>query len=89
MSTKQTVTCVGELIVDFISTNPGVALEEAVSFRRCAGGAPANVAVGLARLGVRAAFAGKVGNDVFGRFLVKELQHASVSTNGIVFDAKH
>jgi fructokinase len=89
MTTGQTVTCIGELIVDFISTSAGVALQEAVSFQRCAGGAAANVAVGLARLGVQSAFVGKVGNDAFGRFLLKELQGARVDTKEIVLDAKH
>jgi len=89
MTAAPTVTCIGELIVDFISTNAGVALQEAALFRRCAGGAPANVAVGLARLGVRSAFVGKVGNDAFGKFLVKELQHARVDANGIALDSVH
>ena len=89
MKGKQTVTCIGELIVDFISTSPGFALEEVATFRRCAGGGGANVAVGLARLGVRSAFAGKVGNDAFGRFLIKEMRDASVNTDGIVLDSGH
>ena len=84
-----TVTCVGELIVDFISTEAGASLDESASFRRCAGGAPANVAVGLARLGVASAFVGKVGNDPFGKFLVRELHRARVDTDGIVLDPAH
>ena len=38
---------------------------------RCAGGAPANVAVGVARLGSPSAFIGRVGNDPLGRFTGK------------------
>src|SRR5262249_33912618 len=44
------------------------------------GGAPANVAVGLARLGVAAAFAGKVGDDPFGHFLRNTFAGAGVDT---------
>ena len=36
---------------------------------RAAGGAPANVAVALARLGVPVAFLGKISSDVFGQSL--------------------
>ncbi len=38
------------------------------------GGAPANVAVGLARLGVGVAFRGVVGDDEFGRLLARKLE---------------
>jgi len=89
MTGKKRVTCIGELIVDFISTSPGLALEEVATFRRCAGGGGANVAVGLARLGVGSAFVGKVGNDAFGRFLIKEMRDAYVNTDGIVLDSDH
>jgi fructokinase len=89
MKAARTVTCIGELIVDFMSTQRGVALQEATSFQRCAGGAAANVAAGLAKLGVRSAFVGKVGQDVFGKFLVRELRDAGVSTQGIVLDPDH
>ena len=53
-------------------------LGQAETFRKAAGGAPANVAVGLARLGVASAFMGKVGEDGFGRFLAATLAEAGV-----------
>ena len=56
------VYCVGELLIDFI---PGT---EKDSYIKKAGGAPANVAVAVARNGVDASLACKVGNDDFGRF---------------------
>jgi sugar/nucleoside kinase (ribokinase family) len=80
------VTCVGEAIVDFVSTASGVTLREAPGFTKAAGGAPANVAVGLARLGVPVAFVGKVGDDPFGGFLVGELRAAGVDTAGLEFN---
>ncbi|HEU4754675.1 MAG TPA: carbohydrate kinase, partial [Armatimonadota bacterium] len=54
-----------------------------------AGGAVANVAVGLARLGVEAAFLGKVGEDPFGHFLERTLSAAGVDTRFLVFDPEH
>lgn len=60
--------CVGEMVIDFL---PGG--EEGVYIRK-AGGAPANVAVAAARNGLQVGFCGRVGNDDFGKFLVKTLQ---------------
>jgi fructokinase len=50
----------------------------AETFKKAAGGAPANVAVGLVRLGVPSAFMGMVGDDGFGRFLAGTLADAGV-----------
>ena len=43
-----------------------------------AGGSPANVAVALARLGVRTRFAGRISNDLLGRFLRAHLERSGV-----------
>ena len=60
--------CVGEMLIDFL---PGS--EEGV-FIRMPGGAPANVAVAVARNGLDVGFCGRMGNDDFGRFLLKTLE---------------
>ena len=65
--------CLGEILSDFVSTQEGVAVGQAPAFEKKPGGAPANVAVGLARLGVSAGFIGKVGRDAFGDFLRETL----------------
>ncbi len=80
------VSC-GELLIDFVALRRGVRLAEAPAFRRAAGGAPANVAVGVARLGHRAAFLGQVGDDDFGRYLAEVLRRASVDVRGLRFTA--
>jgi fructokinase len=51
------VICLGEMLIDFVSTASGE-LRAATHFARAAGGAPANVAIGLARLGAKSAFFG-------------------------------
>lgn len=58
---------VGEMVIDFL---PG---SEEASYIRKAGGAPANVAIAVARQGCGAAFCGMMGNDDFGRFLYRTL----------------
>ncbi len=75
----------GELLIDFVATETGVTLAEAPAFKKAAGGAPANVAVGVARLGYRAGFLGQVGDDDFGRFLAGTLAEAGVDVTGLRF----
>jgi fructokinase len=48
------------------------------------GGAPGNVAVGLARLGRRAAFLGRISADPFGRLLRQHLDDAGVDTSMVI-----
>ena len=79
--------CIGELLIDFVSTTPDVTLAEAPGFVKAPGGAPANVAVGLAKLGIDAGFIGKVGADAFGDFLRETLQQNSVDTSYLVSGA--
>jgi fructokinase len=66
------VLCFGEALVDLVPEARG-ALEDCDRFEVCPGGAPANVATGLARLGVRVGFRGVVGDDPFGRLLARRL----------------
>ncbi len=86
MSSRPLVTCVGEAIVDLISMRAGTRLRDAPSFLKMAGGAGANVAVGLAKLGVLSAFVGKVGRDSFGQFLLGQLRGAGVDIRGVIVD---
>jgi sugar/nucleoside kinase (ribokinase family) len=72
------VICMGEILIDFVSTQEGVTVGDAPGFEKKPGGAPANVAVGLARLGVAAGFVGKVGRDAFGDFLRRTLEENRV-----------
>ena len=87
--TMPTAVCLGEALIDFVADVSGVSLAECPGFRKAAGGAPANVAVGLARLGVDAAFLGKVGDDPFGRFLEETFAGAGVQTRFMRFDPEH
>lgn len=75
--------CLGELLIDFVSLRRGVGLADAPGFAKAAGGAPANVAVGLARLGVPTAFLTKVSQDEFGQFLRRTLQRNKVQVSAI------
>ena len=45
------VVAIGELLIDFVPQQKGCTLDEVTHFERVAGGAPANVAAAVARLG--------------------------------------
>ena len=82
------VICLGELLIDFVPTVTPTTLVDAPAFKKAPGGAPANVAVGLARLGVSSAFMGKVGDDPFGHFLADTLADAGVDVRPLRFTAE-
>ncbi|KAK7276261.1 hypothetical protein RIF29_17399 [Crotalaria pallida] len=80
------VVCFGEMLIDFVPTVSGLSLADAPAFKKAPGGAPANVAVGIARLGGSSAFIGKVGEDEFGYMLADILKENNVNNEGMRFD---
>lgn len=80
------VTCLGELVIDMV---PAVEPDGRSTYEPKAGGAPGNVAVGLARLGRRVAMVGKVGDEAFGAILAATLERNGIDTSGVVRSASH
>lgn len=78
----------GELLIDFVAMESNVTVGEASGFIKAPGGAPANVAVAVRRLGQPAAFLGQVGDDPFGHFLTTVLATEEVETRGIRFSTE-
>ncbi|CAN6722972.1 unnamed protein product [Malus baccata var. baccata] len=83
---KGMIVSFGEMLIDFVPTESGVSLAEAPGFLKAPGGAPANVAIAVARLGGKAAFVGKLGDDEFGHMLAGILKQYGVTGEGISFD---
>lgn len=73
------VLTLGEVLIDFIP------LDNNMTYQKNPGGAPANVAAGVARLGGRSGFLGKVGDDALGRYLKTVLEDFNVSTENMIF----
>ncbi|CAM9000446.1 unnamed protein product [Rhodiola kirilowii] len=73
----------GEMLIDFVPTVSGVSLAEAPGFLKAPGGAPANVAIAVSRLGGKSAFVGKLGDDDFGPEILRD---NGVIDGGICFD---
>jgi fructokinase len=81
--TERPILCFGEALIDLHAErfdDNGFA----TAFTPFAGGAPANVAVATARLGGAARFAGMLGRDRFGDFLLDSLKRAGVGTEDVV-----
>ncbi|MGA7936382.1 MAG: carbohydrate kinase [Kovacikia sp.] len=81
--TQPRVLCLGEILYDFLSDQPGLPLEQVKSWTPYPGGAPANVACGLTKLGTPTGFIGCVGQDELGTSLVNLLQEIGVDGTGI------
>ncbi len=77
----KTIYCIGELLIDFVAENQGNDLSKADVFTKKPGGAPANVACAIAKLGGKSKFIGCVGKDPFGTFLLDVLNKNNVDTS--------
>ena len=77
------ILCLGEVLIDMLSAGAADQSEMPAmnSFQPYAGGAPANVAVAVAKLGGQGAMVSKVGDDTFGRFLQDMLSYHKVNTD--------
>ncbi len=86
------VICFGALNVDRLYRVNRIAREDEESFitgfKERLGGSAANTAVGLARLGVKVGFVGKVAGDREGRLLLEGFREENVDTTGIVVSEK-
>lgn len=80
------VLCMGELLIDFICSDVNTSLDLGENFKKKAGGAPANVTAAICRLGGKASFVGKVGDDPFGKFLKDTLDALNVDTSMLLMD---
>lgn len=69
----------GDAVVDLIPDTES-------TYLKCPGGAPANVAVAISRLGGNSAFFGRVGQDPLGRFMKATLAQEQVNTDYMLLD---
>lgn len=75
------VLCMGEALIDMVSLNKGKSLKDTSEFVKKAGGAPANVAGAISKLGAKAYFCGSVGDDSFGKFLEETFNKNDIDTS--------
>lgn len=78
--------CLGEAMI-MLAGDTGGPLEDVESFRRSVGGAECNVAGGLAALGVSTSWVSRLGDDGFGRHVLRDLRERGVDVGGVEADA--
>ena len=76
---------IGRIAIDFNPVDNNRPLEESRVFNKYVGGSPANIAVGMAKLGKKTGFIAKVSNDQFGRFVVGFFNDCGIDTSNICF----
>jgi len=74
---------VGRIAIDFNPTDMYMPLSESSNFNKYVGGSPANIAVGLARLGCKVGFLGCVSDDQFGDFVVDYFEKEGIDTSHV------
>ena len=74
---------IGRIAIDFNPTDMYMPLSESSNFNKYVGGSPANIAVGLARLGCRVGFIGCVSDDQFGDFVTNYFDKEGIDTSHI------
>ncbi|MGH3658423.1 MAG: PfkB family carbohydrate kinase, partial [Micromonosporaceae bacterium] len=79
------VVTLGEAMALFLA-EPGTAVSYARWFDASVAGAEANVAIGLARLGHRVRYAGRVGADPLGETVIRTLRGEAVDVTAVVTD---
>ncbi len=85
--TNPWVVCVGEMLFDRLSNQPGKPLEQVESWTDYPGGAPANTACALVKLGIPTAFVGCIGEDEPGETLINLLEEIGVNLTGVQRDS--
>ncbi len=83
MTNLPRIICLGEILFDLLADRPGRSLAEVQSWTSYPGGALANVASALVKLGTPAAFIGCIGKDEPGTQLLQLLKTIGVDTTGV------
>ena len=76
----------GEAMMLLVADRPGP-LEGAESFHKRTAGAETNVAIGLARLGLKVGWASRLGTDSMGRYLIAAMQREGIDCSHVICDA--
>ena len=85
MNFRYDVVTFGEMMQMFVADRPGP-LETIPSFHKRTAGAETNVAIGLARLGLRVGWASRLGDDSMGRYLLGEMKREGVDCSNVICD---
>jgi len=77
---------IGRLCIDLNANELNRPMEETTTFTKYVGGSPANICIGMSRLGMKTGFVGKVADDQMGRFITGYLERSGIETSGLTTD---
>jgi 5-dehydro-2-deoxygluconokinase len=77
---------IGRVCIDLNANEINQPMEQTMTFTKYVGGSPANICIGMARLGMKTGFIGKVANDQMGRFIVDYLQKNQIDATQVATD---
>lgn len=77
---------IGRLCIDLNANEINRPMEETSTFTKYVGGSPANIAIGMSRLGMKTSFIGKIADDQMGRFISDYLRRNGIGTDNVVTD---
>lgn len=76
----------GRLCIDLNANEIHRPMEETMTFTKYVGGSPANITIGLARLGMKTGFIGRIADDQMGRFILQYLKKNDIDTTHVITD---
>lgn len=82
---KLDIVPIGRVAIDFNPVDINRPLSESETFKKYLGGSPANIAVGVSRLGKKVGFIGKVSDDQFGKFVVDFFKNEGIDISQIKY----
>ncbi|AGB42383.1 sugar kinase, ribokinase [Halobacteroides halobius DSM 5150] len=83
---KRDFIAIGRIGVDLNANEIHRPMEETETFTKYVGGSPANISIGMARLGMDTGFIGKVSEDQFGNYILNYFEQDGIDTSNIVID---
>ena len=86
MTSTLDVVTFGEAMLLLVADRPGP-LEHAEAFHKRTAGAETNVAIGLARLGLKVGWASRLGTDSMGRYLIAAMTREGIDCSHVICDA--
>lgn len=81
---KNVLAAIGEALIDFIPDKTGCDFSDVTGFSPAVGGAPANVCAAFTRLGGSSRMLTQLGDDPFGRKIIRELSDCGIDTSYIL-----
>ena len=78
---KLDLIAIGRVALDFNPLEMNCTLDQSSTFKKYIGGSPANIAVGLARLGKKPGFIGRVSQDQFGDYAINYFKNEGIDTS--------